>query len=137
MTKYAPGEPRCDKCVFWRHAEARDGLCRLLAPWAGDEPNAVAHWVRTKHEDFCGAFQAKEDANARRFVFCAQCRYWEHVPGGIMPIDLADRLPAWWSRAGHCKRHPPRAATLPGAKAHWRATHKSDGCYEGVERLAR
>ena len=131
----AQGLLRCDECAYWRHGLAPDGLCRLLAPLPGDEPNVPAHWVRTRREDFCGEWRAKDEVEARRFVSCARCRFWAHVAGGITPIDLADELPEWWARAGHCKRHPPRAATLPGAKAHWRVTHESDGCCEGAKKI--
>lgn len=132
----ARGLLRCEECAYWRHAEAPDGHCRLLAPFAGDyESNVPAHWARTRRDDFCGEWRAKDDIEARRFFFCARCRYWEHVAGGITPIDLADQLPEWWARAGHCKRHPPRPGTLPGAKAHWRATHESDGCCEGAKKI--
>jgi hypothetical protein len=134
MTKYAPAELSCDKCVFWRHAEAMDGICRLLAPRPGVEPNPPAHWGRTRREDFCGEWRAEDDAKTHGFVSCAHCRYWAHVPGGIMPIDLSDQLEEWWSRAGHCKRHPPRPSTLSGAKAHWLVTNEIDGCFEGMEK---
>jgi len=136
MTERAPAQLRCDECAYWRHAEARDGHCRLLAPYPGTDPNLPAHWGRTKRDDFCGDFCGKNDSKARRFVSCEQCLFWVHVPGGITPIDLADQLPAWWSRAGHCMRHPPRPATLSGSKAHWRVTHESDGCCEGAKKLA-
>ncbi|WP_428990557.1 hypothetical protein [Methylocapsa aurea] len=63
------------------------------------------------------------------------CRYWQHDPGGIMPVDLADELTDWWARAGHCNRHPPHPSSLSAAKAHWLVTHASDGCFEGIEKL--
>lgn len=125
----------CKSCAYWRRSEAVDGSCRLLAPRPGDAPNLPAHWARTRPEDFCGSWLAAKANNDRRFVDCARCLYWVHAPGGITPIDLADELPGWWTLAGHCNRHPPRASTLSAIKAHWLVTHASDGCFEGAEKL--
>lgn len=137
MTDHTHRGPICGDCAFWRHNEAKDGHCRLLAPWPCADPNIPAHWARTRREDFCGEWRAKNDAAVPHYVACGRCSFWEHVGGGITPIDLANQLPVWWSRAGHCKRHPPRATTLPGAKALWLVTHESDGCCEGKEREPR
>jgi hypothetical protein len=134
MTDRGYKPPTCGECAFWRRAEAPDGHCRLLAPWPGADPNIPAHWARTRPEDFCGDWRARNDAAAPHYVTCARCRFWEHIAGGITPVDLADQLPVWWSRAGHCKRSPPRPSALPGNKAFWLATHESDGCFEGKER---
>ena len=121
MTKYTPGEHSCDRCVYWRHAEARDGLCRLLAPWAGDEPNAVAHWVRLRGRKIFAvlfkprttsrrgvSFPARSAAigsmsrvESRRLISPTSCQ-----PGGAVP-GIASAI-----------RHaPPRSLASQGALA--------------------
>ncbi len=133
MSETAHHHPLCGDCAHWVHAEAKSGLCRLHAPSPGDEPNAPAHWPRTRREDFCSSWLAK-GAEAPRMICCVGCRYWEHVAGGITPIDLADQLMSWWAKAGHCKQAAPSPSTLPGHRAFWRATHEKDGCFAGKPR---
>jgi len=121
----------CGTCAHWRHLGEELGLCRLLAPWPGETRDEVAHWPATRRSAACGEWRAARP-DAPQPTSCGGCRHWRHHQEGIDPVDRRDQLPSWWSGAGHCMRHAPRPAGIPGHRAFWRATNAKDGCFEGA-----
>ncbi|ARN80967.1 hypothetical protein B1812_07650 [Methylocystis bryophila] len=115
---------------------AHVGACRLRAPPPGENRDEVAHWAQTFHEDFCAEWRAS-DGTPPSMTLCKHCAYWSFRKGGLTPVDRRDQLAKWWEQAGHCQRHAPLPSDIPGHSAHWRATNREDGCFEGKPRAAQ
>jgi hypothetical protein len=119
----------CNQCACWADLKVRDGNCRRHAPGVGETVDEVAHWPLTHSNDQCGDGIIAQAG--RRGVICAACTYWRRPPEGLFPYGRRDQLSEWWKHAGHCTRFAPWPSPNPGARAYWRATHETDGCFDG------
>jgi hypothetical protein len=121
---------RCHECACWAELNQLDGSCRRHAPNTSDTVDEVAHWPLTHLDDQCGEAIAAQTAT-RRGVKCNDCVYWRRPSGGLFPYGRRDQLSEWWKQAGRCTRFSPWPSPNPGARAYWRATHETDGCFDG------
>lgn len=128
MTTRLRPQPRCDSCAFWRRMEREGGSCHRRAPSTSSSGDEVAHWPRTHADDACGEWSPDRPIAT---LSCGDCVHWRHPKQGIIPLDRKDQLQDWWAHAGHCIRTAPSPDAQPGNRAFWRATHESDGCYDG------
>jgi hypothetical protein len=132
--KQTPSTPvvRCERCAFWRQLGDDFGLCQCHAPRPRERAEPIAHWPVTDPRQGCGdGVPAEEQPDAR--IRCGDCVFWRTNPaGGLTPQNRGDERVGWWREAGRCLRHAPRPSPDPGNRGFWCATHKDDGCGEGV-----
>lgn len=130
MDRTSRGVVACPQCACWSKPGDLDGTCRRHAPKTSDTIDEVARWPLTHRTDQCGeGIPAK--AFMRPAVTCRTCIYWRHKDGGIVPYNGRDQPPRWWLEAGHCTSFAPTPSVELGHRGFWRATHVSDGCFDG------
>lgn len=124
----ASGLTHCNVCRFWENGVI-EGACRRHAPATAERSYEIARWPETRALDGCGE---GETVNAsEKGQVCRSCAYWHRPGNGIDPPRRSDRLGAWWTEAGFCRRYAPRPGSDIGMHAFWRATNAADHCFDG------
>lgn len=132
MTAITGDKSSCSHCHFWHLLRPHYGLCERNAPKPSGEEQ-IAHWPETNRDQGCGEFETP--AVARVLTHCGDCQYWRRPPNGFEPDDKGDKVASWWAMAGHCTRHAPQPSSDPGPRAFWPATHATDQCAEGKQKV--
>ena len=126
----------CNRCVFWSAFGEQSGTCRRYAPPPSQHVDDTGYWPETLALNRCAEAIAAADPEAPVQVRCADCAFWFRFnpEQGLFPERRGDLPMTWWRAAGFCIRHAPRAEYQSVVRTHWRATHGTNHCGEGVRR---
>jgi hypothetical protein len=137
-----PSVVHCQDCAFWFSFGKDAGSCRRYAPPPSQHVDDTGFWPETLAVNSCGEGIGKADPAAPEIVPCGDCAYWHRYSPdqGVIPLRRGDLPVEWWQEAGFCIRLAPRAEYQwqwrTVTRAHWRATHTTDHCGEGLRRAA-
>lgn len=111
---------------------AGESKCHRHSPVPLDEPSQLVHWPVVSPDARCGAGADVAQPGEMALVGCVDCVFWMRPDDGLVVKHRQGKSLEWWSGAGLCTANAPSPGTSKTGTTHWRPTHKTDACGNGV-----